>query len=136
MTTTPIEFERYEKSLSALKMQAILSIVFGGIGILFSFLLVGMYILLSGLDPREIEMDRVELFLYGIVTPIFLFISHVYFVVSGVVLLREPTPKVAQILSIVNIIVGVMWSLIILIFAALFLARTVDYERGYEEAKK
>ena len=136
MTITPAEFQRYEKSLSSLKTQAILAIVFGALGILFSFLILGSYILLSGLDPKEVDIDKVDLFLYGIVTPIFLFATHVYYVVAGVFLLREPTPKVAKVLSIINIVVGAGWNLIILIFAALFLARSVDYERGHAEEKK
>jgi hypothetical protein len=124
---------QYDSAVSALKIQAILAIVFGGLGILLAFALVGLYILVGSLSMTELQPEEaIELAVYGIVTPIALFITHIYLVISGIVLLKKPDPKIVKALSITNIVVGAMFNLIVLIFAVLFIAKSGDYEKGYK----
>lgn len=135
MTTTKEISTRYEKSVSLLKTQAILTIVFGSLGVLAAFGLVGLYIAANQYGVYMTEEERIEMFAYMIVMPVFLFITHVYFIISGSFLLKSPTPKVAKTLSIVNVVLGAMWNWVILIFAVLYVAVSRDYENGYKQAK-
>ncbi len=135
MTTEPSHSAQYLKATSLLKTQAILAIVFGGLGVMFAIGLVALYILTSESGVEFNQEETIQFFFYLIITPIFLFISHIYLIISGATLLRSPTPKVAKALSIANIVVGALWNLIILIFAVLFVAQSNEYEKGYKVTK-
>ncbi|MES2631218.1 MAG: hypothetical protein V4611_04655 [Patescibacteria group bacterium] len=135
MTTQLAESTPYTKAASLLKTEAILAIVFGSIGIIVSFALVALYILVTESGISLTQEESIEMFFYGIITPIFLFVSHIYLIISGTVLLQNPTPKLAKVLSIINIVIGALWNLVLLIFAILYIAQSAEYEKGYKPKK-
>ncbi|MFZ1301392.1 MAG: hypothetical protein WAQ27_02320 [Candidatus Microsaccharimonas sp.] len=134
MTTTTHETEQYKKAAGLLKTQAIIAIVFGGLGVLIGFILTVIFIAASGFS--ETEYQAVELIIYAVLTPLFIIVPYIYLLISGILLLRNPTPKLAKVLSIINIVFGALWNLVVLIFAVLYVAQSADYERGYKHTKK
>ncbi len=126
--------EDYTKAAMLLKTQSILLIVFGAIGVLFGILLSLLFLFASASTYDQAE--SIMLFIYGILTPLFMIIPHIYFIVAGVILLRNPAPKLAKVLSIINIVLGAMWNLVILIFAVLYIAQSASYEKEYKKASQ
>jgi uncharacterized integral membrane protein len=57
-------------------------------------------------------------------------------IVAGYHLTREPAVKVARTLVIINLVIGVFWNLVLLIFAIINLTQLSDYERGRTTHKK
>lgn len=133
--TTPHQYsESYNKAASLLKTQAILLVVFGSLGIFFGLLFTLLFFVASAATYSQSE--SIEFFIYGILTPIFMIIPHIYFLISGITLLRKPSPQVAKVLSIINIVLGVMWNIVILIFAVLYIAQSAAYEKEYKKASQ
>ena len=136
MTTTAEHTPQYQKAASLLKTQGILATVFGSIGIVFGIFLTAIFLLAASIGTDVTESERVEFIAYGVLMPFLFIIPHIYLVVSGAILLRGPSPKLAKGLSIANIVFGALWNLIILITAVLYVAQSSEYEHGYKEAKK
>ena len=134
MTTAIENSTSYQKAASLLKVQAILAIVFGSIGIVFGILLTFLFFIASGLGEVT-ESESIEFFVYGALMPFLYIIPHIYLVISGSFLLRSPSPKLAKVLTVVNIVFGALWNLILLVFAVLYIAQSSDYERGYKAKK-
>lgn len=126
--------EAYNKAASLLKTQAILLIVFGALGVLFGLLFTALFILAA--VGTYSQPESIEFLIYAVMTPVFMVLPHIYFIVSGIVLLRNPSPKVAKVMSIINIVLGAMSNLVILIFAVLYIAQSAAYENEYKKASQ
>lgn len=123
----------YQQAASMVKIQGILTIVFGGIGALFGLVLMAAFAI--GLGTAYTDSDAFGLFLLFVLTVLFWVIPHVYLIIAGVTLLRLPSPRVAKILTIVNLVVGAFWNLVLLVFAIISLVQSTDYESGYTPQK-
>jgi hypothetical protein len=127
-----IDYEKmlYTRASNMIKVQGILSIVFGSLGILIAglFLLAGLF---ATVDASSYQ--AVSNFIFGFAVFVFAFLPHVYLLISGITLVRQPAARVARPLVIINLIVGVLWNLVILIFAIINLTQMNDYERGHEK---
>ena len=126
--------ELFEKSANLVKIHGILSIIFGSIGTITGLFFAGLFAI--SMASTYDEADRIGFLILSILTLIFWLIPHVYLVIAGVVLLREPEPKVAKTLTIINLIVGVFWNYILLIFSIISLVQLGDYDKGYHHRKR
>jgi hypothetical protein len=124
----------FERASTMLRVQGIISVVFGGLGVLFGLLLMFMFGL-GMLAYENITHYAVENFIWAVVMFVFVVIPHIYLVVAGTILLRRPTPGVARALTIINLVVGVFSNIIVMIFAIISLTQSGDYERHYPKAK-
>lgn len=121
----------FKRAQSMLRVQGILSIVFGGLGVLGGL----FFLLLSGFAITEYNSYQISgAFIMGLLVFIFAVLPHIYLVISGIVMVREPAPTVAKTLTIVNLVVSVFWNLVLLIFAIICLTQIGDYERGYKKS--
>lgn len=131
---TQVHKERFEKANGLLKVHGILSIIFGGLGILFGLL----FMLVMGISSAasfRLE-DSISAFAIGIFTLVLFVLPHVYLVIAGSYLLKTPPVRTARILVIINLIVGALWNLVLLVFAIINLTQLDDYQRGYPVSKK
>jgi hypothetical protein len=123
----------YQRSLGILKAHAIISIVFGGLGLAASLFLMAMFAFsVTEYNDYQIAGSLVMVFLVFV----FGMLPHAYLVFSGITLLRLPSPSVARTLVIINLIVGVLYNLVVLIMAIINLVQIGDYEAGHKHAKK
>ena len=121
----------YEQAASLIKTQGVLSIVFGGIGVFIGLVvLVFLWIVLSTSYATEDVIAALFLSLLGFV---FLLLPHVFLVVAGVTLLRQPEPRVVRILTIITLVIGALENLVLLIMSILVLLKLDDYEALYPE---
>ena len=121
----------YEQAASLIKTQGVLSIVFGGIGVFIGLVvLVFLWIVLSTSYATEDVIAALFLSLLGFV---FLLLPHVFLVVAGVTLLRQPEPRVVRILTIITLVIGVLENLVLLVMSILVLLKLDDYEVLYPE---
>ena len=74
------------QAASMLKVQGIITLVFGGLGALLGLIL--MIIFGAALNQAYSDNDIVEFSIYFIMSMLFVFIPHVYFIVSGIILIR------------------------------------------------
>jgi hypothetical protein len=132
----------FERSASTLKVHGILAIVFGGLGTLVG-IVMAIAITIGGLSNNYNSYNSSSyadsafgLFFLGLLLFIFWILPHVYLIVSGYYLTRQPSPKLAKTLVIINLVIGVFWNLVLLIFAIINLTEIGDYERGYHVHKK
>jgi hypothetical protein len=124
----------FERSATMLRVQGVISVVFGGLGVVFGLVFMFMFGL-GMLAYENITNYAVENFIWAVVMFVFVVIPHAYLVVAGTILLRQPTPGIARTLTIINLVVGVFSNMIILIFAIISLTQSGDYERHYPKAK-
>jgi hypothetical protein len=129
----PVAFDQYllEKqnhAASAIRVQGILAIVFGGLGILGSIILGFIFLASLATFP---ERESVEISVYLVLGFVFFFLPHIYLLVSGLYLLKKPAPKIVFVLSIINLVVGFFWNVFLLVVAIISLVVHGDYERGY-----
>ncbi|MBC7459622.1 hypothetical protein H7200_02845 [Candidatus Saccharibacteria bacterium] len=130
MTKTPDITEiMYTRAASSLKTHGILAIVFGGLGLLGG-LIFSVFIGL-GLGFSESSDDFFGLTAALTLTFIFWTLPHIYLIVSGYYLVKQPVPSVAKTLIIINLVVGAFWNLVILIFAIINLTQLREYAAGY-----
>ena len=115
------------------KIQGILTLVFGGIGVLFGLFLMG--VLALAINGAYTDADALGFFLLFIATVIFWILPHAYFIAAGVTLAKAPTPKIVKTLSIINLVIGAFWNVILLVFAIISLVQSTDYEDGYKHHK-
>ena len=116
----------HDQAVSMVKTQGILSIVFGAIGVLFG--LIFMVIFAFAMIGTTVEDDAFGYFFLVVSTIVFWLIPHIYLIVSGSVLLKTPSITVVRVLTILNLIVGGFWNLVILIFSIITLTQLKDYE--------
>lgn len=136
----PIDYEAmlYNRSAGSMKAHGILSIIFGAIGVVVGFFFTILVLLGMVADDSQYAHNEsiIGLIVFEIMIFIFWIAPHLYLIVSGYYLVRAPKPSVAKTLIIMNLIVGVFWNLILLIFAIINLTQYMDYERGYHLHKK
>lgn len=91
-----------------LKVTAILSIVFGFIGIFF-----GIWLIQTGLsDPRFTSGS-----LFGVIVFIVWVLPHVFWIISGFQLLQSPKKSLTQGLLVTTIVLGALWNVLLMAFA-------------------
>ena len=122
----------FDRAAGSIKVHGILSIIFGALGTFFGFIFL-IFIGLGGLIAGNQLDDVVGAFALGLFTFILFILPHVYLIISGVQLNRLTDPKAAKVLIIINLVVGVLWNLVILIFAIINLTQIGDYERYYKK---
>ena len=121
----------YEQAASLIKTQGVLSIVFGGIGVFIGLtVLVFLWIMLSTSYATE---DVIAALFLSLLSFAFVLLQHVFLIVAGVTLLRQPEPRVVRILTIITLVIGVLENLVLLIMSILVLLKLDDYEALYPE---
>ena len=123
----------YEAAASLIRVHGIISIIFGGIGLLFS-LIIGLAFILT-VDSTD-GNQLLGGFILSLLTFLFAVLPHAYLLVSGIHLLKNPKPSVAKTLIIINLVVGALWNYIVLIFAIINLTQLADYRHGYPKTKE
>ncbi|MFY9227763.1 MAG: hypothetical protein WAO28_00340 [Candidatus Microsaccharimonas sp.] len=121
----------FDRSVNLLRTNGILSIVFGSLGAFFGLLFMALFAL--AMTASETSEDAAYMFLMGVGTLVLFILPHIYLIISGVHLLRQPSPNVARTLVIITLVIGVFWNLITLIFSILNLTQLRDYEVGYNK---
>jgi hypothetical protein len=127
----------FDRSASTMRVHGILSIIFGGLGVLAG-LIFTIILAVSSLNDSSYDSSNsaLGLFIVGLLIFVFWVLPHVYLIVAGSYLIRQPTPKLAKVLIIINLVIGVFWNLVLLIFAIINLTELGDYERGYHVHRK
>ena len=121
----------YEQAASLIKTQGVLSIVFGGIGVFIGLtVLVFLWIMLSTSYATE---DVVAALFLSLLSFAFVLLPHVFLIVAGVTLLRQPEPRVVRILTIITLVIGVLENLVLLVMSILVLLKLDVYEALYPE---
>jgi len=110
------------------KVHGILSIVFGGLGILGSLLIV---LLMSFAWTSDNNYTIFAVALVMILVVVIGILPHLYLIIAGTHLLKQPRPQVAKTLLIINVIIGTLWNFVILVFAIMNLAQLHEYTRDY-----
>jgi hypothetical protein len=136
MMTTAQEASKYSAAKSFLRVQGVLSIIFGSLGTLFSLPILLIYVLsvpgYSGMYPYN-EGDTIGVMFLIIVTLIFWVLPHIYMIIAGTYLVREPKPGLAKGLTIGNLVIGAIINYILLAFAIVSLTQSASYEAGYKK---
>lgn len=127
----------YDRSTGALKVHGILAIIFGGLGTLGA-LLFTLLIGLGTFADESYDAYNSPLGLVFMSAMIFVFwtLPHIFLIAAGAYLVREPAPKLARTLVVINLVIGVFYNLIMLVIAIVNLTQLNDYERGYHLHKK
>ena len=120
----------HRQAASMLKVQGIISIIFGALGALLGTAL--MFIFGIGLASTYSNADTIEFSIFFLGSIVFMLMPHVYLIISGIILTRSPEPKLSQLLTIINLIVGAFSNYIVLVFAIISLVQADDYETGYK----
>ncbi|MFZ1250428.1 MAG: hypothetical protein WAR37_03220 [Candidatus Microsaccharimonas sp.] len=125
--------EQFNRVASMVKVNGILSIIFGAIGSLVGLIFMGIWVLsLVGAYSDEQIIGAIALF---VGTLLFWVLPHVYLIISGFFLLRLPKPTTVKVFLIVNLVVGALANLVLLIFSIISLAQVGEYEAGYTDKK-
>lgn len=124
----------FERAATMLRVQGIISIVFGSLGTLFGFILMVAFALGAQLDTTP--TSPLEGFILAIVMLVFVVIPHLYLIISGAALVRHPRPAVARTLTIINLVIGVFSNMVVLVFAIISLTQSGDYERYFPKHKE
>lgn len=125
--------QQFQKADSLLRVHGLLSIIFGSLGVLGGLL----FLLLLGIGSTaslRLE-DTIGAFAFGIFALVLFVLPHVYMIIAGAYLMKQPAPKLARVLVIINLVLGVFWNLVLLVFAIINLVQLDDYERGYPKKK-
>lgn len=126
---------QHETSKKFLKVQGILSIVFGGLGTLFGIPLIFFWAIGSSYDLGD-DVGPIVFIVLSVLGLIFWMLPHIFLIVSGATLVRNPAPGVAKGLTIANLVVGAFWNYILLAFAIVSLVQSGHYTRGYKPEHK
>lgn len=121
---------KYEAAASMMRVQGILAIVFGGLGAMISLFVM---LLFTFAITEYNSYQVISSFIMGFLVLIFGVLPHAYLIFSGIQLIKNPKPSVAKTLTIINLIVGVLYNWITLIFAIITLTQLHDYEKGYKK---
>jgi len=122
----------YRRSAGVLKVHGVLAVIFGLIGMAVALLfLFAMTVgpLAYGADSYGGASAKL---LMGALIFLFLVVPHIYLVVSGVFLFREPPASTAKVLIILNLIAGIFFNFLLAAFAVANLIQSPDYERGHK----
>ena len=130
MAHNEMEKLMYDRAVSTTRTHGILSIIFGALGILFGLLLVALFVLASVF--AETTEDAITSGATTVFIVVLFILPHVYLIISGAYLLRNPNPRMARGLTIANLVVGAFSNLVILVIAIIHLVQLGDYERGFE----
>lgn len=123
----------FESSANLMRVHGILSIIFGGIGAIVGILFAALFAI--AMAATNNEGDQVAFLVFAVLTLVIWLIPHIYLVIAGVVLVKQPEPGVAKVLTIINLVIGVFWNYVLLIFAIISLVQLGDYKRGYQHKK-
>lgn len=133
--------EDYEKVLhdraaSLIKANGIVAIVFGSLGVLLG-IIYALAFAYGGYSADDYSYSDSSSAVGGLVVAFFIFlfaiIPHVFLIISGATLVRQPEPKVARGLTIANLVIGALWNLVILIMSIISLTQMNDYERHHHK---
>lgn len=132
---TPTDYDKvlFERANNGLKVQGIIGIVFGGLGTLLGLVLILLF--LMGVQLDTTPTSAFEGFMLAVVTLVFLVIPHVYLIISGSLLVKQPQPSLARGLTVANVVIGALSNLIILVVAIISLTQSSDYERHFPKHK-
>ena len=121
---------RYDQAASLVKTHGVLSIVMGAIGAFTGLAFLLIFVVALGVATTD--ADAVTYLFFFIATLLFWLVPHIYLVIAGVLLVRQPEPRIAKMLTIANLVVGVFWNYVILVVAIISLTQSRDYEEGYK----
>lgn len=122
--------DSYNKAVLLLKTQGIIAIIMALVNVLIGY---GIYSLISTYS-RTAGSNNEGISPYPVINAIIIsliLLPNIYLIVSGILLLRSPAPKLARVLTITNIVIGAMINFAVLIFAIISMVKSSDYERGY-----
>ena len=129
-----IDYEKmlYRRSADTLKVHGILSITFGILGVLTALFIttlmgIGAFAEYS-YAPYSYD-SSIGFFMLSLIVFIFWTLPHIYLIIAGSYLVREPSAQLAKVLVIINLVVGVFWNLILAVFSIINLTQIADYER-------
>lgn len=122
----------YDRAVATTRAHAIVSLVFGILGVGLGLLIAGFMLVLAFAGSMT-EEDFVYTVVYGLCMFLFVVVPHIFLIVSGAVLLRMPRPNVAKGLVIANIVTGALFNLVVLILAIINITQINDYEHGYKK---
>ena len=128
----------YDRAAGMLKVHGILSIVFGGLGVLMALFFISiMFITSTAYESfNRFDGSSLGIFLVSIIFFVFWTLPHIYLIVSGLYLTRQPSPRIAKTLVIINLIIGVFWNYVLLVFAIINLTQIADYQKGRHVSHK
>lgn len=126
--------QRYEQAASMVKVQGIMSIVFGSVGTLVGLIFLAIFAVSMGTATNG--GDAFAFLLFFLFATFLWLLPHIYLIVAGVTLLRLPEPRVVKTLTIINLVVGFFWNYILLVFAIISLVQIADYTDGREVSAK
>lgn len=121
----------YEQAASMVRIQGLMSIIFGAIGTLIGLIL--MVIFAAALANARYDSEAIEFAIYFIGSLLFVLLPHIYLIISGTILIRRPEPKLSRILTITNLVVGALSNYVVLAFAIISLTQAKDYEEGFKK---
>lgn len=133
MSEISVDQRLFERAQSVLKTHGILSIIFGALGVL-GFIIWTLFASLSFLSGEF--SDVLGMIAITMIFFVVFLLPHIYLIVSGIQLTRSPSPKLARVIVIINLILGLFWNLVLLVLAIINLTQIGDYERYYGKHKK
>jgi hypothetical protein len=125
--------QQFQKADNLLRVHGLLSIIFGSLGVLAGLL----FLLLIGIGSAaslRLE-DTIGAFAFGIFVFVLFILPHIYLIIAGAYMMKQPTPKLARVLVIINLVLGVFWNFVLLVFAIINLVQIDEYERAYPKRK-
>lgn len=132
MAEETYEAQRFNTIKGTVKAHGIVSIVFGSLGTLISILYI-LAIVVFGAMASYDTSEIIGAIIYAVLMFIFATLPHIFFIISGSFLVRNPAPRLAQGLIITNLVLSAFWNLVILILAIITLTQMGDYKRGYKK---
>lgn len=133
MSEVSIDQRLFERAQSVLKTHGILSIIFGALGVL-GFIIWTLFASLSFLSGEF--SDVLGMIAITMIFFVVFLLPHIYLIVGGIQLIRSPSPKLARVIVIINLILGLFWNLVLLVLAIINLTQIGYYERYYGKHKK
>jgi amino acid transporter len=132
---TSQEVSKYSTAKSFLRVQGILSIIFGSLGTLVGLPLILLYVFSLSFSSIQYSYDGGDWFaviFLIIIGLIFWILPHIYMIIAGTYLVRKPKPGLAKGLTIGNLVIGALLNYILLAFAIVSLVQSSHYEEGYK----
>lgn len=123
----------FESSASLMRVHGILSIIFGGIGAIVGIFFTALFAIAMAVTNNE--SDQIAYLVFAILALVVWLIPHIYLVIAGIVLVKQPEPGLAKVLTIINLVIGVFWNYVLLVFAIISLVQLGDYKHGYHHKK-
>lgn len=130
------EETKYLSAQSFLKVQGVLSLIFGSIGVVVGSPLVLLYSLSLPEWSTEYSYtggDWIAVSFIIALGIIFWIIPHVFMIIAGSHLVRHPKPGLAKGLTVANLVIGALYNYILMAFAIVSLVQSSNYEAGYRK---